>query len=411
MLRKAAIGLFLLLLFAPLGQWSLSPLPKVELLNYHIERQFPQLSFASFTSEKFQRGLENWFRKNCGLIGIILRTANQINYSVFGQISGGYSASILLGKEGVLYQSLYVDDLNGRASARPKQLERLAERLAAVRTYLHSHGKGLLLLISTNKVSLYPEWLANRHRSEQVGRVPRKIDYLRRFLGEQKLDGVDAYKLLAPLRASTNYPFFPKSGSHWNSAANCLVARELTAAMGRELAAASAAASEGIRQPNRTLRELQCGRIKELRKRPRSPDRDLARAINVWDASASYDTTPYIEVRSNIEQTVFQPRVLFVGTSFLWAVMELMERHKVYQERDMYFYGKTNYFLRRDQDGAWQRGKRPVEYEGRDWLKRILEYDLVIFEANEALADQLGFDLLRALTKQLPHSPAAAEER
>ena len=385
-LQKLLSSLLVLLLFLPLLQWLFSPLPEVPVFNYFTDKTAPKFSIAAFAEETFQKGVEPWFRNNCGLTGVFIRTANQLNYSLFKQVSGGYRASILLGKEGALYQRLYLDDLNGVHRTTDRNLRKVADHLARFRDYLQAHGKGFLVLMSANKLALYPEWLADRHRLRRQAPKPRGGEFMRALLAERNIELVDAYEILASQKAKAEYSLFPKAGSHWNSVANCLITQELLEKMGQQL--------------NSEVRKLACGGIKEVRHKPRWVDRDLATAINVWDASDSYSDTPYILSSSNIEAPVFQPRVLFVGTSFLWAIMELLEQHQVYQYRDMYYYGKTNHFYRGARQGDARKGKKEVDYNV-DWLEKVLDYDLVVFEANEAIVERLGFDFVLSFIRQL----------
>ncbi len=373
-LRRIFFLILLCLFSLPLLQLWIEPFPRVGLSNVQIDRTFPKLSIDSFGSGKFQDAFETWFLRNHGLWGTFVRSANQLNYSIFGQVSGSLDAKVMLNEHFDLVQSSYVDDYNGLSGSANAQIVEKVQQLARLSSYLKERGKAFTLLISTNKFALYPERFPASFFSAQP--LSRTITQFRKFLHEYQVPTLDSFDLLAPEKSKASTLLFPPGGSHWNSYANCLVVRELIDQLQQQM-----------QQP---LRTISCKKIEGESKRAKSADVDLTRMVNLWDSSNSRGRVPVVEVTSDQNAKVTQPKILFVGTSFLWAIMDLMEREQVYDYRDMFFYARNNYFYRGERSANKKRGRVAIEY-GSGVFEKLLEYDAVIFEVNEALVLKAGF--------------------
>lgn len=376
-LRYLCFLFLLCLLSLPLVQLWIEPFPRVGLSNVQIDRKFPKLSFDSLVSGKFQSKFELWFLRNHGLWGSFVRSSNQLNYSVFKQISGSLDAKVMLNGENDLVQSVYVDDYNGLVRGIDEQINRKVEQLVRLNTYLQENGKAFTLLVSTNKFALYPERFSGAFFSGQP--QPRTIQGMRRGLAERNIPTLDSYALLLPEKEKVSEPLFPSGGSHWNSYANCLVVRELLKGLEAQL--------------ERSLRELSCELVEGESKEASGADVDLTRMVNLWDSSNSRGRVPVVKVSSDQSAEVYQPKILFVGTSFLWAMMDLMEKEQVYDFRDMFFYARNNYFYRGERSANKKRGRVAIDY-GPSVLQKLLEYDAVVLEVNEALVLKAGFSFL-----------------
>jgi hypothetical protein len=393
-LRFICITFLFALISAPLVQFFVEPFPRVSLENIQIRRTMPELSASTLLSGKFQEKFATWFLRNHGLWGSFVKTSNQLNYSLFSNVSASYRSSVVMGDGHTLVQRTYVTAANGTALAPTKMLAAKVRNMAILQNFLHQHNKAFMLLISTNKFALYPEWFPNSLKTPFP--PPRDIERMRPMLDANAISYIDGHAFLSALKADYEHPFFSKTGSHWNSVANCLVSKSLLENIASQL--------------DVSMRSIECGPGITVKPFPVKKDRDLESMINVWSAAASLQPEPYIEVTSNKNAEVFKPRILFVGTSFLWALTELLEQQHAYTDRDMYFYGKNNYFYRGKREAHDMRGQVPVQYSGVNWREKLLTYDAVVLEANEGIISQIGFDFLKIVARQLTTEETSGTE-
>lgn len=376
----AFIVLFAVLSLLPGFQHFTGALPKKGLSGIVVHRKFPSFSSQRLLSGEFQREMERWFMQNTGLWGIFVTTENQINFSLFQQASTDYKSSVVIGKNNTPLQREYLEDLNRMSLSGPERLAEQVDRLMELQKALAKNGIGFLILVSPNKVNLYPELLRDSFILKDRLHLKRNYDYFVELLRQKGVQHIDAHEYF--LSHSEEFPHgaFAKSGSHWNDVATCVVTRMLVETM-----------QDYFQKP---LRNFTCEPIKVFDV-PRATDRDLSRITNLWDPTPLYGPTPYPVTKTLAKGGEFQPRVLFVGSSFLWSVLRFMDYHKVYSKRDMYYYFRTNH--------AYPSGRRRSINE-TTWQKNLLKNNFVVIEINESKVREVGFgfveEALEALEQQ-----------
>jgi hypothetical protein len=234
------------------------------------------------------------------------------------------------------------------------------------------------VFISANKLALYPESVPQKYRRAFPER--RNVQVFRKAFEELGVHYFDSSAFLESIKAGQQYPLFARSAAHWNSVAGCLVAARLTEVLGDAL--------------HKQLQRIDCGGELTVKAIPAGPDRDLTDVINVWDASPSYIPMPYLEAKAAQTPDRFTPKLLFIGTSFLWSVFDVMEKTGVYDKRDFYYYATTNHKYRRSSDGKGHKSSKHVSYSELDLAETLLEYDALVIEINEARIHQIGFAFL-----------------
>ena len=136
---------------------------------------------------------------------------------------------VLLGADGFLYYSETLDDYTG-VSLTDGELERIAQRLAALQRELEAQGKAFVFTVAPNKNSLYPEAMPaaieNRHSGSNAVRL---LLWLEQY-------GVHYADLFTPLSAELLYY---RTDTHWTARGAALGADTILAALGRESAYAA----------------------------------------------------------------------------------------------------------------------------------------------------------------------------
>lgn len=383
------------LLIFPALQYSFDLFPRKGLTNVTVKRALPKLTFESFSTGQFQKAFDVWVTRNNGFFGYLVRFENQINFSVFCQISATYVSSVKLGRDNFLFQTVYLDDLNGKSIASDEDLKREVSRLTRLKDFAKSRGKAVLVVITPNKIFHDISIVQDRYLNSNHGVFVRSYDRMVEMLEEAGIDYIDGPKLFHGYTEGRDTPLFTPTGSHYNSLGACLISREITTRLAASL--------------DRPMRRFDCaGEVTWLEK-PRGPDRDLTKMVNLWWPELTFIRTPYVSPRLEEQDEVFRPKVLFIGTSFMWSVFDVLERVGAYSRRFFFYYHNTNYYYYRDRKGSRKRGKQGVQRSTLDWEKFVFSNDAIVLEANQSVIHSLGFGFLEGFEKWQKETQGANE--
>ncbi len=97
---------FLALCLAPAAQVYFKFLPEESLKGVVIKTARPAWSWDDWFTGAWQTKAEAWWNQRLGFRGALIKTVNQINFSVFKEISSGGNVKIVLGKNKMLYEKL-----------------------------------------------------------------------------------------------------------------------------------------------------------------------------------------------------------------------------------------------------------------------------------------------------------------
>jgi hypothetical protein len=358
-----------------------------------IGDSFPKFSLSSFFAEDFQKSVNTWFNGNLGYRPDLIRSDNQLNFSVFGEISSNYASPLVLGRRNTLFEKLYIDSYSGRWYLREKALERVVKKLAELHRLLKARGIVFTVLITPSKAAIYPEDIPRKYRNrnfdyETQSNYHRFIPLLEKY----HVPYVDGHRLAAAFKVQSSFPVFAKGGTHWTEYTACKVSQVLLEQISR--------------RGNKQLPLLRCEPI-EMKSIPEPFDRDLADLCNLWNALPLYETLPYPLPSASASATspadqpaaVFHPQMLFVGGSFLWSVFHYLDAQNIYSSRDMWYYYSRQFHFPGDEI-------QPLDKGHIDWEQRVFGKDVVVLEVNESSIHQIGSgfisDALTALRKAAP---------
>lgn len=372
----------------PLLQWSTGLFTPTSLHGVHIDRKEPQLTISTFVKSTFQPRFDLWFLQNHGLWEPLVRAKNEIDFRYFRQLASQYGTghSFLAGTDRSIFQSLYLRDFNGHRHAPYHGVLKLARNLKKIQRYMNSRGKAVVVVVSPNKLTLYPELVPDRYQANH-SKSERVIDQFLKAAEQVDLEVFHTTPLMKSVDEQDPYPLFALPAAHWNSVATCAVAREIL--------------QRAEEQTGAVYDSIDCSNV-EVKPEPVGVDRDLMDAINIWNPELSYRPTPYVEPERVSVPGSSEPDVLFVGTSFIWGLLDMFEKAPVYTHRDFYYYGNTNHFWNGDEtDPAKRRGFHGVNYRALRWEKEVFKKDILIFEANEARLHHIGFKFAPIMVKEI----------
>jgi hypothetical protein len=367
---------FSLFLALPLVQMTTGWPPDVPLLGVETSARFPALSPSGWWSGELQSGFDEWLSQRIGFRGVLVRTANQVQFSLFGELPGRRGTQVVQGQDGFLFENAYVRAYREGGNRPGRELDLVSASTRKMQDYLAADGVALLLVIAPSKAEIYPDKLPDD--ADTAGRPERRSNY-QNLIERLHADGVnvvDAHELFRSLRRDPGTPLlFGKGGTHWNQYGSALVVeqimkrlRELT---GRDLPSFEVTGSV----TNRTILGV---------------DNDLAGLLNLWSGErmAGPQIHPVVETRAGSHR----PDILFIGDSFVFTLTDWMDREGLYRRRDTYYYYNRQFAYPGEIDA-------PLDKRSMDLLADVRRRDAVVIEVNEYWLPRIGFGFVRDLLK------------
>jgi hypothetical protein len=383
-LAIALLATTYLLCWAPLLQRALRPFREVRLDGVERPTPRPDPSLAGFMSGRFQRQFEDWFDEGLGFRGALVRSENQLNLTLFGELSSRTPSRLVLGRHRQIFERRYLRDQNREQLAPPETIRERARQLRRLQERLAERDIAFLVLTSPSKAAFVADDIPLRLRRAERWTLPRNVDRFVAALARMGVNHFDARAWLAGPGALRGRPVFPSSGTHWSGRQAFRVAgetlRRIEALVGRDLPV--------LRLQGETATA-----------RPRRPDADLARLANVWDTGSLFAPT-YHYPRWIPEAASARPvSLLAVGGSF--ALGPLAFLHAGGAAKPLTFF----WYYTKQTDDADPDHLRPLDRRSIDWEREVFSRDVVLIEVNAAEADDAGFGFAADALAHLERDP------
>ncbi|WP_460552896.1 alginate O-acetyltransferase AlgX-related protein [Hymenobacter daeguensis] len=265
----------------------------------------PEFSWAGLRAGTYQPALEQYLAEHLGFRPYLIRFRNQLLYSWFRVAK---SHDIVVGLHRVLFQPAPIGSCLGHDRLPAAEVRFRVRRLRAVQRALARRGVELLFVLAPNKARYQPEDLPAQLRPAP-GTVTN-YDLFTQALRADSVNLLDMVPVFARWKATKPYPLFPRDGIHWSGYGATLAADTLL----RQLELLGRLRFPTVRTvaPPRLVREAQG---------LRGTDNDLGWLLNLMYLPAptplAYRQLAFDPPRPG--QT--RPSALFVGDSFVWALM------------------------------------------------------------------------------------------
>ncbi len=338
-----------------------------------------EFKISTLLNGSFQNYLTEHVSNNIGFRAELIKTDNQINLSLFNQISSSYESKIILGKNNYLYEKLYLKAYNRLTPSTQAGLRWSAESLIQLEGHLKKLGKALLVVIAPSKAEIYPEYIPKKHVLKNKKRQASKKERLLNLLKGSKVEIIDTEKLFIEHAKKNSAPLFAKSSAHWNAYGACIV--------GQKILKKAAVLLE------RKIRSFTCEPLTWLNE-PLVAERDLSDLTNIWFPERFYEKTLYPKDKTINRYDASLPNVLIVGDSYSWALLNYFDRHKVYKKRDMFYYNSRNFKYP---------SKKTTKINSLEskWVDNLLEKDIIIIEIVSSRIEDIGFGFLQQANRRL----------
>ena len=369
-------ALFFALLSLPLFQSLTGLPPDVPLTGVENAAKPPTRSLAAWWNGTFQVEFDAWLTPRLGLRGVLVRTANQINHTLFGELPKRNGTQVLMGRDGVLFEKVYVDAYNQGGGRPEAELKNVSESTRRLQDRLAADGIAFLLVIAPSKAEIYPEFLPPS--ADVAGRSGRRSNYqnIAEYLRRDGVHVVDAHELFLEWKREPGAPrLFANGGTHWNQYGAARVVSRIMEGLrgltGKDLPQLNVVGAE----TNRVIVDS---------------DNDLGDLLNLW-SSRSLAGPQIHPVLETIPGT-YSPDLLVIGDSIVFTLTNWMDRQQLYRKRDTYYYYNRQYFYPAEPNV-------PLDKRQLDLIKEIQGRDAIVIEVSEYWLPRIGFGFVRDLLK------------
>ncbi len=353
-------------------QSVLRPIRDARLCGVVPPSRKPAFKAAGLLDGSYQSAFGEWVGGKTGFRGFFIKSENQLNYWLFREFPANYPTRVVRGRNGNLFEKMYLDTYNRLDSIEGHELEKKVRGMKRLQTLLAARGIAFLFFIAPIKTTVYPEDIPPRYVRKTRLDYPSNYERIKPLLEKHGVNHIDGVKLFLELRKKSPHPLFSKTGVHWNYYSSCLFAQDLISSTQRLL--------------RRKIPEIKITGIMTART-PKFLDDDVLLVANLLFPQLLYDNYLYPEV-STAGADRYRPDVLFVGDSFLFPLIDHLLNNKIVSRCNLYYYFNTDY---RYDEGGKTKG---IDRERFDWEREVFKRDVVVAEVNEHWLGDIGFGFI-----------------
>lgn len=335
----------------------------------------PQTENVPFSIEKwktaaFQEGQEAYIKDHFGLRPFMVRFYNEVFDRLFGEFQ---AKGVVQGKDGYLFEENYLLAASGQDYLGAISINALVGQLALVQQDLHKRGKQLMVCLAPGKGTFYAEQMPAGYKWN--GSTGRNHPDFVRALQQEQIPLFDVQTWFMQMKPKAPYPLFPKTGIHWSSYGEYLVADSLI----RQIAKLTA-------KPLPTLRLTSI----EQDEQPRDRDDDIELGMNLLrnlpDFKMAYPQFKIVPVRAAKKQ----PKVLVIGDSFFYGMYNWGMMNHVFIDGEFWYYNHERLVP-----------NKPTTYieDMKNYAAELQKFDVVVLLLTEANLPRFGFEMMSRYLK------------
>jgi len=329
----------------------------------------PQFTLQSWFSGEFQETFTKSIEDHIGFRNWFICLRNEIDYTLFSIV---HTFNIVVGKDEVLYQEVYLSAYNGDDYVGDDIVKRKLDKFQFVQNELQKRGIFLMLLIAPGKASIYPEYIPETWSKKH--KTKTNYDAYTQELQNRSINYLDMRKYLSQIKDTIKHPLFPKCGTHWSGYTITIVADTLI---------------KYLEQKTKfSLTHFNSTKGYETNSDFRFTDNDIGNAMNLmWNIKAwkVYYPTITFEKKNNTSK----PDILTIGDSFnqsFWGFYPFFST--IFGSNSQYWY--YNRVI------SWPDSLAPksISTERLDYKKEIEIRKIIMIVTTEQNLNDFGFSFI-----------------
>lgn len=363
--------LTLTFLFMPLAQKHIFKF-EIKKLNGEWNRiEKPKLTFESYKSNDYQKNIEQYLSENFGFRELILRVYNEYLWDLFHKTHVKY---IIRGHDGWIF---YHDDFS--AFRGNFQKRKFADNEKAAATYdkitlnmyklrgvLNDFGIEFMAFFTPEKCRLYHEYLPE---SPSDTTTINTVEYFKNNFEKYDIPYLDVTELFEKISDTLPFPLIAPGGAHWNF--SCVYAIDSILQLAGELMGTNIA-------------KIRCGELKRYDKemtKDNIQDFDSEGMLNlIFTRDHSKFELYKADVNYKNDSTCMKPSMLFVGNSYFWRPLDLIDFDSVVSNYRFWYYNNT----------AYSKGNTAPTKQ-LNYTDEILQSDCIVTFCNEVQLHEMSF--------------------
>ncbi len=295
-LKYAVLVFFFLLLILPMIQQHFPFVEEKNLEGVDNKVETPAISLAYWLDGTFQRDIDPALSVNIGFRKTLVRSFNQMNYSVFNISKVG---AAVVGKNGFIYIQSYVDAYTGADFKGSSYIDIQTEKARIVQQELKKKNIDLVFAFAPGKGSYYREFLPDVFLERAKPDSTNYVCYTK-ALRNKGLNVLDLRSYFQAMKDTASNVFFPIPGVHWSEYAS-VVAFDTISDYVSQL--------KKIRLPSFRVSKM------EVRFPFKTVDYDAAAVMNIF-SMIPHEELPYVNVSYSNVSTSARPRLLTIADSY-----------------------------------------------------------------------------------------------
>lgn len=356
--------LFILLMvlgFLPMLQGWLQIIPFHPLNGVVEEVEKPIIERDAYVSGDYAKQAEAYASQHVGFREPFIRFYNQYLWSFYRKT---YANDVVAGKKGWLYYPSSVRDYYGQellrwhpsVEAAREKFDREVKYLNWIRSILQENGVEFLVFMAPEKSFLYPEFLPDDVFDTTTVNF-NACDYFAQRLEETGFPHIEMTRWFQKMKDTVDYPLIPQVGAHWIFPS--VYAADSLSRLMEEL--------KGFSMP-----KIKIGEAYPVSNKDHDYDNDLELHLNLaFPLRHQFGYCPRHRVSVEHDSTTVNPKVLFIGNSYFWAMNLFVPLTQMFETTEYWYYFSTAYY-----------GDSLTETSSvnrMDLVEKLLDFDYVVW--------------------------------
>jgi hypothetical protein len=318
--KKYCFIFLLVLLFVPILQRFIKFHITTPLQNTPISKNYPVFHYKTWSSGEYQLLAEKFVNDNFGYRNSLLRITNSIDFFIFKTSN---SKEVVIGKDNYLFFDYNIKRYLGIDRQDHKQIDSLFVQTDIMRDKLKARNIELVFVIVPSNAFYFSDKFPVQYDSYK--KRENDYDYYLKKLNEYNISYVDFNKWFMDIKDTVSVDLFPKNGTHYTYFSAVWVGDSLVKYMEK---------LRNIDMPELVVESVKLDSMK-------SYEHDLENVMNLANDLKNEDLY-YHKLKSN-EIGKTKPKVLTVGDSFYWPIMNQMIPAYCFSNVAYWFYNTDVY--------------------------------------------------------------------
>jgi hypothetical protein len=319
-IKKYCFVFLVMLLFLPIGQRFLKFHTVIPLNGAQPFSQYPTFHLKDWHKGTYQQLVELFVKDNFGFRNSLLRYTNSLDLVLFQTAN---AKDVVVGKDNYLFFDYNIENYLGIRRQSPNTVDSLFVLTDSLRNSLKNRGIDLVFVVAPSNAYYYSDKFPY-----QYDRVPKKENdyeyYLKKF-EQYNLNYVDFNSWFMEIKDTVSVDLFPKYGTHYTYFSAVWVGDSLVSYLEK---------LRGIDMPEIVQSSVKLDTM-------RFYEHDLANILNVGH-DLKHEKVYYHDLSFKTENKS-RPKVLVVGDSFYWPVLNQLIPLNCFENVDYWFYNNLVY--------------------------------------------------------------------